>query len=187
MKKIAVFASGFGSNFEVIANAVESGQIEAEIALMVTDKPDCYAVERAHNHHVEVFAFSPKSYANKAAYETEIAAQLQQRGVEMIFLAGYMRLIGDVLLNAFPNKIVNIHPALLPAFVGKHAIEQAYDYGVKIFGITIHYVDSGMDTGKIIAQDCFAIEGNETVDEVETKIHALEHKLYPQVIQQLVK
>lgn len=185
MKKIAVFASGFGSNFEVIANAAESGQLDAEIALLVTDHADCYAVERAHNHQVEVFAFNPKAYPSKAAFETEIVAQLQQRNVELIVLAGYMRLIGDVLLNTYPNKIINIHPALLPAFPGKHAIEQAYNYGVKVFGITIHYVDAGMDTGKIIAQSCFTANGDETLDEIETKIHALEHKLYPQVIQRL--
>ena len=185
MKKIAVFASGFGSNFEVIAAATESGQIKAEIALLVTDHADCYAVERAHNHHVDVFAFNPKSYPSKAAFETEIVEQLRQRGVELIVLAGYMRLIGEVLLNAYPNKIINIHPALLPAFPGKHAIEQAYNYGVKVFGITIHYVDAGMDTGKIIAQACFTAKGDETLDEIETQIHALEHKLYPQVIQRL--
>lgn len=187
MKRIAVFASGFGSNFEIIATAVEKGELDAEIALLVTDHADCYAVERAHNHQIEVFSFNPKDYPSKAAFETAIASQLRQRNIDLIVLAGYMRLIGEVLLNAYPNQIINIHPALLPAFPGKHAIEQAYNYGVKVFGITIHYVDAGMDTGKIIAQSCFTAKGNETLDEIESKIHELEHKLYPKTLQKLVK
>jgi phosphoribosylglycinamide formyltransferase-1 len=184
--KIALFASGNGSNFEAVATAIEEGRLQAEIALLVVDKPQCYAVERAKNHHIEVFAFQPKAYSSKEAYETEIAVLLQQKSVELIVLAGYMRLIGSVLLEHFPKRILNIHPALLPAFPGLHAIEQAYNYGVKILGITIHYVDAGVDTGEIIAQDCFHVEAGESLEAMETRVHALEHKLYPVVIQKII-
>ena len=184
--KIALFASGNGSNFEAIITAIEEGHLQAEIALLVVDKPQCYAVERAKNHHIEVFAFQPKTYPSKEAYEMKIAALLQQKGVELIVLAGYMRLIGSVLLSHFPKRIINIHPALLPAFQGLHAIEQAYNYGVKIFGITVHYVDAGIDSGEIIAQDCFHAEDGESLEAIEARIHTLEYKLYPIVIQQII-
>ncbi|MDR1112908.1 MAG: phosphoribosylglycinamide formyltransferase [Bacteroidales bacterium] len=184
--KIAVFASGNGSNFEAIVTAIEQGSLQVEVALLVVDKPQCYAAERAKNRHIEVFAFQPKNYSSKEAYETEIAALLEQKEVKLIVLAGYMRLIGSVLLSRFAKRILNIHPALLPAFPGLHAIEQAYNYGVKIFGITIHYVDAGMDTGEIVAQECFHVEAGDSLEAIETRIHALEHKLYPSVIQQII-
>ena len=186
MTKIAIFASGFGSNFEALAEAVKENRLQAEIALLVTDKPHCYAVERAKNHQIEVHAFDPKAYSSKEEFETEIVNILQEKGIELIVLAGYMRLIGKVLLNAFSGKIINIHPSLLPAFPGLHAIEKAYEYGVKVFGITIHYVDEGMDTGRIITQTCFHTDGTETVEEIEARIHQLEHKHYPETIQQLI-
>lgn len=187
MNNIAVFASGNGSNFEAIQQAIIEKRLDAEIAVLVTDRPDCYAVERAKNHHIEVFSFLAKNYSSKEAYETEIATLLKKKNVALIALAGYMRLIGTVLMNEFPNRIINIHPSLLPAFSGLHAIDQAYQHGVKVFGITIHYVDSGMDTGPIIEQDAFRINGDETIEEVEEKIHQLEHKRYPETIQKIIQ
>jgi len=184
MKKIAVFASGNGSNFQAIIEHVEKGVLVAEIAALITDKPDCFAVKRAHNHNIPVFSFHPKNYTSKEEYEKKIASFLIEKEVSLIVLAGYMRLIGEVLLSTFPNRIINIHPALLPAFPGKNGIQQAYDYGVKIFGVTVHYVDSGIDTGKIIAQECFKIEGTESLQEIEQKIHNIEHNLYSKVIAQ---
>ncbi|MCL1850303.1 MAG: phosphoribosylglycinamide formyltransferase [Bacteroidetes bacterium] len=186
MKKIAVFASGNGSNFQAIIDEIEQGRLFAEIVALVTDKPDCFAVERAHNHNVPVFAFDPKKYTSKDEYEKEIAFYLIEKSVSLVVLAGYMRLVGDVLLKAFPNRIINIHPALLPAFAGKNGILQAWQYGVKIFGVTVHYVDAGMDTGKIIAQECFKANGKETLTEIEQKIHTIEHQLYPQVIREIL-
>lgn len=187
MKKIAVFASGNGSNFEAIQQAIIDKRLDAEIALLVTDQPDCYAVERAKKHHIEVFSFQAKNYTSKEAYEREIATALKAKDVELIALAGYMRIVGCTLMKEFENKIINIHPSLLPAFPGLHAIDQAYQYGVKVFGITIHYVDAGIDTGKIIAQNAFQITGNESLEEVEEKIHQIEHALYPVVIQNIIK
>jgi len=186
MKKIAIFASGNGSNFQAIINETEKGNLTAEIAVLVTDKPDCFAVERALSHNIPVFSFVPKNYASKDEYEKEIAFFLIEKNISLIVLAGYMRLIGNVLLTAFHNRIINIHPALLPAFPGKNGIQQAYDYGVKIFGVTVHYVDSGIDTGKIIAQECFKAEGTETLQEIEQKIHNIEHQLYSRVIQEIL-
>ena len=186
MKKIALFASGNGSNFQAIIDEIANGNLHAEIAALITDKPDCFAVARAHHNHIPVFSFTPKNYISKEEYEKEIVAFLIEKNVSLLVLAGYMRLIGDVLLSAFPNRIINIHPALLPAFPGKNGIQQAYNYGVKIFGVTVHYVDAGMDTGKIIAQECFKAEGTETLQEIEQKIHTIEHQLYSKMIREIL-
>ena len=186
MKKIAIFASGNGSNFQAIINEIEKGALPAEIAVLVTDNPRCFAVERARCHNITVFSFIPKNYATKEEYEKAIAFFLIEKSVSLIVLAGYMRLVGEVLLSAFPHRIINIHPALLPAFPGKNGIQQAYNYGVKVFGVTVHYVDSGMDTGKIIAQECFKAEGTETLEEIEQKIHGIEHQLYSRVIREIL-
>lgn len=186
MKKIAIFASGSGTNFEAIVQAATQGQIKGEVVLLVCDNPTAYVIERAKNNHIDNFVFTPKSYHSKSEYEQQIEIELKRFQVDLVVLAGYMRLIGDTLLSSYGGKIINIHPALLPSFPGKDGILQAYNYGVKIMGITIHYVDSGMDTGKIIAQSAFDRQGNESLDEVEAKIHALEHRLYPQVINQIL-
>lgn len=186
MKNIAVFASGAGSNFQAILEAVVSQQLLANVALLVSDKPQCRAVEIARERGVEVFAFSAKDYEHKEAYEQAILAELQKRQVDVIVLAGYMKLIGNVLLSHYPMKIINLHPALLPSFAGAHGIEDAYHYGVKVFGITIHYVDAGMDTGRIIDQFAFHVEGNASLEEIETQIHALEHQHYPATIQRVL-
>lgn len=186
MKKIAVFASGFGSNFQAIIEAVQNNTLNAEIALLVSDKPGCKAIERANEQHIPVFAFSAKDYANKEAYETVILQELQQREVDFIILAGYMRYIGQVLLNSFPMKIINLHPALLPSFPGAHGIADAFQHGVKVFGITIHFVDEGVDTGKIIDQFAFHANDGSTLEDVERQIHQLEHTYYPTTINKVI-
>lgn len=186
MKNIAVFASGFGSNFEAIIEAANNGSLHANIALLVVDKPDCFAVERANKHNIPVFAFRAKDYPSKEAYEQVIVEQLRAYHIDWIALAGYMRLVGSVLLDNYAHRIINIHPALLPAFPGTHSIEKAYNHGVKVFGITIHYVDAGMDTGPIIDQESFKKQEGESLDEVETRIHQLEHQLYPKVLEMIL-
>ncbi len=187
MKNIAVFASGFGSNFQAIIDAVDAHTLDANIALLVSDKPNCKAVERANTHGIDAFVFSSKDYENKEAYETAILQELQLRNVDYIILAGYMRFIGKVLLQHYPNKIINLHPALLPSFAGAHGIEDAYRYGVKVFGITIHFVDEGMDTGPIIDQFAFHAEEQDSLENIETKIHQLEHQHYPEVIHRVLQ
>lgn len=185
-RKIAIFASGNGSNFEALAQACADGTINAEVALCVTDKPGAYVVERAKKFNVPVVEFRPKDFSSKAEFETMLLGHLHENDVQLICLAGYMRIIGDVLLNAYGGRIVNIHPSLLPAFKGADAIGQAMDYGVKIYGVTIHYVDSSLDGGKIIAQSAVEYEGDDR-DELETMIHAREHRLYPQTVAKLLE
>ena len=183
MKNIAIFASGSGSNFQAIVDAVEFGKIHsAQISLLVCDQPQAKVIERAKKYHIPTFVFSAKDYASKQDYETEIRDLLLDLQIDLIVLAGYMKLIGKTLLDRFEGKIINIHPTLLPLFPGKDGILQSYQSAEKQLGITVHYVDSGMDTGKIIAQKSFERIGNETLEEIETRIHQLEHELYPQVI-----
>lgn len=184
--KIAVFASGSGSNFQAIQEAIERGELHAKVELVVTDKPGAFVVTRAENFSIPVLALNPKEFASKADYETALINALQECNVEWIVLAGYMRLISEVLLSAFPQRIVNIHPSLLPAFPGKDAIGQAMEHGVKITGVTVHFVDEGMDTGPIIAQAAVAvIDGDREATEVA--IHKQEHVLYTKALQQLLK
>ncbi|MEO4055590.1 phosphoribosylglycinamide formyltransferase [Solibacillus sp. CAU 1738] len=183
MTKIAVFASGSGSNFQAIAECIERGELNAKIELVVTDKPGAFVVTRAQKFNIPVLELTPKTFDSKAAYEQAVIKALREKDVEWIILAGYMRLISDTLLAAFPNRIINIHPSLLPSFPGKDAISQAFEHGVKVTGVTVHYVDAGMDTGPIIAQAAVEVAG--TLDETEKLIHATEHQLYTKTLQQL--
>lgn len=184
-KKIAIFASGSGTNFEALAQACADGRLDAEVALMVCDKPGAKVIERAERFGVESFVFSPKSYPSKADFEREIVQMLRDRQVDLVCLAGYMRLVGDTLLAAYRGKIVNIHPSLLPSFKGAHAVEDAVAYGVKVFGITIHYVDETLDGGKIIAQRAFPYDGNDP-DEVHRIGQKIEHELYVETVGKLL-
>lgn len=185
MRRLAVFASGNGSNFQAIADAIKEGKLEADICLVVCDRKDAYVIERARMENIPVFSFSAKQYENKAGYEREILAELHIHGVEFIILAGYMRLIGSTLLGEYSHRIVNIHPSLLPAFPGKDAIGQAFKAEVKETGVTIHYVDEGMDTGPIIAQEAVPILNGDTKDILQKRIQELEHDLYPKILHQL--
>lgn len=183
--RIAVFASGSGTNFEAIAKACLEGRIDAEVVLCVVDKPGAKVVGRAARFNVPVFEFNPKEYGSKAAFETVIADLMDEAQVELVCLAGYMRLIGNVLLGRYGGRIINIHPALLPAFKGAHAIRDSFDYGVKVYGVTIHFVDESLDGGKIISQEAVPYSGND-IEELETLIHAAEHRLYPATIASLL-
>lgn len=182
--KIAVFASGSGSNFQAIQESIEHGELNAEIKLVVTDKPAAYVVTRANDKQIPVLALNPKEFGPKEAYETAITEKLRELDVEWVVLAGYMRLIGSVLLAAYPSRIVNIHPSLLPSFPGKDAIGQALAHGVKVTGVTVHYVDAGMDTGPVIAQQAVRVVDGDR-EATETAIHHEEHKLYTSALQQL--
>ena len=185
--KIAVFASGNGSNFEAIVKSMNQGEIEGAIVLVFSDRTDAYVLERAKSLQIPVRSFSPKQFTNKVEYEKEILKELKAKEVELLVLAGYMRLIGPTLLNAYPNRILNIHPALLPEFPGLHGIRDAFEAGVKQTGVTVHYVDNGVDTGPILAQKRVNIEENETLASLELKIHQAEHQLYPEVIQDVIQ
>lgn len=184
-KKIAVFASGSGSNFEAIARACIKGRINAEVALCVCDKPGAYVVERAKRLNIPTLELQPKCFGSKEEYEKVILEELNKHKVEFIALAGYMRIIGPTLLTAFTNKIINIHPSLLPAFPGVDAIGQALKYGVKIFGVTVHYVDQTLDGGKIISQAAIPYDGDDR-EELEAMIHPHEHALYVSTLRSLL-
>lgn len=186
MKNIAVFASGNGSNFQAIIDAIAAQKLDATIKLLVCDKPDAYAVERAKAAEIDFFEFRAKDYADKDAYEQEILARLKESKTDLVVLAGYMRLIGPTLLSAYEGRIINIHPSLLPSFPGKDAMGQALAAKVPVTGVTVHYVDAGMDTGPTIAQETVEIAANETIETLQEKIHKVEHQLYPAVLQMLV-
>lgn len=180
--RIAVFASGQGSNFQNLLDASRAGGLAAEIVLLVCDKPQAPVVERARQAGVECFLFDPKAYARREDYEAEIADKLNGLQVDLIVLAGYMRLLTPVLVEAYAGRMINIHPSLLPAFPGKNAIGQALDYGVKVTGATVHLVDGGMDTGAVVAQTVVEVKAEDTLESLEAKIHAAEQELYPQVV-----
>ncbi|MFC0523675.1 phosphoribosylglycinamide formyltransferase [Pontibacillus salicampi] len=184
---IAIFASGSGSNFDKIAKKAETGHLTCNVKILICDKEQAMVMEKAQALGIPVFSFRAKDYENKEAFEKEIVDRLQEEGVELVVLAGYMRLIGTTLLEAFPNRIVNIHPSLLPSFPGKDAVQQALDARVKVTGVTVHFVDEGMDTGPIIAQEAVRVTTEDDVTSLQSKIQQVEHRLYPAVIQQLVE
>ncbi|MNO44766.1 Phosphoribosylglycinamide formyltransferase [compost metagenome] len=185
--RIAVFASGQGSNFQTMVDASLSGLLGAEIVLLVCDKSQAQVVDRARKAGIEAYVFDPKAYAKREDYETEIVVELEKRHVDLVVLAGYMRLLTPVLVDRYAGKMINIHPSLLPAFPGKNAIGQALDYGVKLTGITVHFVDGGMDSGPVIAQEAVEILPEDTLESLESKIHQAEQQLYPQVVSSFAK
>ncbi len=187
MKNIAVFASGTGSNFIAIYEAIVNQYLEANIVLLVSDRPKSSVVKKAIKLHIPTFIFNPSDFSDKASYEIDILNILKERDVDLIVLAGYMRLIGNTLLNGYQRKIINIHPSLLPQYKGLDAIGQAMNDNAKMTGITVHYVDKGMDTGDIIAQESFVIEANESRETIEAKAHNIEHQLYPKVIKKILE
>jgi phosphoribosylglycinamide formyltransferase-1 len=180
--RIAVFASGSGSNFQALAEAIRDGRIHASIELVVCDKPSAYVLERARIYQVETFAFQPKQYASREAYEEEIVAKLQAKGIDLIVMAGYMRLVTQVLVEPYYGRMINVHPALLPAFPGMNGIGQAIDYGAKITGATVHYVDGGTDTGPIIAQQAVEILDGDTIETLGARIQQAEYELLPRAV-----
>ena len=185
-KQLAVFASGTGTNFEAIARACAEGAIPADVAVMVCDKPGAAVIEKAARYGVETFVFSPRDYPSKAAFEAEIVKVLDAKKVDLVCLAGYMRIVGETLLGAYEGRIINIHPSLLPSFKGAHAVEDAVAYGVKVYGITIHWVNADLDGGRIIAQRAFDYDGNDPA-EVHRIGQKIEHALYIETINKLIQ
>ena len=184
-KQLAVFASGTGTNFDAIARACAEGVLEADVAVMVCDRPGAAVIGKAERYGVETFVFNPKDYPSKAAFEAEIVRVLDAKKVDLVCLAGYMRIVGDTLLGAYEGRIINIHPSLLPSFKGAHAVEDAVAYGVKVYGITIHWVNADLDGGKIIAQRAFPYEGSDPA-EVHRLGQPIEHQLYVETIKKLI-
>lgn len=180
---IGVLVSGNGSNFQAIVDALEAGRIEnGRIACLISNKADAYALERARKHNIPAIVLDHKGYPNRAAYDQALVALLKEHGVQLVVLAGFMRLLSPVMVEAFPHAIMNIHPALLPAFPGLDAQQQALDYGVRYTGCTVHFVDTGTDTGPIILQAVVPVLADDTVEALSQRIHGEEHRIYPEAV-----
>ena len=179
--KIGVLLSGSGTNLQAIIDAAAEG-LQVDIVAVVSSRPDAYGIERAKAAGIEVLVMNRAAYADARRADALIAETLQHAGAEYVVMAGYMRMVTNVLLDAFPNRIVNLHPALLPSFKGAHAIQDAFDYGVKVTGVTVHFANEEYDRGPIIAQRAVVVREGETVEELEARIHEVEHELYPQVL-----
>lgn len=178
--RVAVFASGSGTNLQAIIDA----DIQTiEIAVVFTNNPDAYAIERAKKHNIQVEIIDHKNYKTREEYEKHIIEALDPYKLNLIVLAGFMRIFSTVFVRAYKNKIVNIHPALLPSFPGINAGRRALEYGVKYTGVTVHFVDEGVDTGPIILQSVVEIEDEDTEDTLLEKIHEVEHRIYPKAIE----
>ena len=180
--RVGVLASGRGSNLQSIMDAAAAGKIKAEVAAVISDNKDAFALERARKAGIPALHVNPKDFGSKDEYERAVLMLLKEHGVQLVCLAGYMRIVGRVILDAFPNMVINIHPALLPAFPGLHGQQQAWDYGVKYSGCTVHFVDEGMDTGSIIIQAVVPVYDDDTADTLAARILEQEHKIYPEAI-----
>jgi phosphoribosylglycinamide formyltransferase-1 len=182
--KLGVLVSGRGSNLQAIIDNIEKGLLPAEIAVVISDQPDAYSLERARKHNIPAVHLSAKGCKGKREeYDALLVKELQKHQVELVCLAGFMRIITPVLIKAFPNRILNIHPALLPAFPGLHVQKAALQHGVKFSGCTVHFVDEGMDTGPIIIQAVVPVLDNDTEDSLSESILKQEHKIYSRAIQ----
>ena len=177
-----MLASGRGSNFQSIIDAINNKNLKSQILLLITDNPSAYAIERAKKHDIEHLVIRPKEYSSRDDFYRKIAEELQKRDVGLVVLAGFMKIVGKPLIDAYPNRIMNIHPALLPSFPGLHGQKQAVEYGVRISGCTVHFVDEGMDTGPVIMQAAVPVYHSDTEDTLSERILKLEHKIYPEAI-----
>ncbi|WZY00641.1 phosphoribosylglycinamide formyltransferase [Bacillus sp. FSL W7-1360] len=184
--KLAIFASGTGSNARALIQAAKQGVLGGEVVAVVSDRPKADVLQMAASYDIPAYGFSPRTFQSKTAYEQAVLERLQAVAVDFILLAGYMRLVGPTLLAHYEGRIVNIHPSLLPNFPGLDAVGQALRAGVQETGVTIHYVDAGMDTGPVIMQQTVPIDREDTHETLTKKIKAVEHALYPTCIQQLL-
>ena len=179
---LAVLVSGNGSNLQAIIDQIEAGKINARIVCVVSNNPDAFAITRASQHHIPVIVHENRGFANRREYDAALVKILQSHEVKLIILAGFMRILSEVMVSAFPNAIINIHPALLPAFPGLHAQQQAIDYGVRFSGCTVHFVDCGTDTGPIILQSIVPVEQDDTEETLSARIQKEEHRTFPEAV-----
>ena len=183
MLKIGVLASGRGSNLQSIIDAIEDGYLkEVEIKVVISDNPQAQALQRAKDHGIAASLVNPDNFADKQEFESAMLKELKAKQVELVVMAGFMRLLSSNFVKQFRNRVMNIHPSLLPAFKGLDAQKQALDYGVKVSGCTVHFADEGMDTGPIILQRTVEVKDDDTEDSLAARILAEEHKAYPEAI-----
>ena len=180
--RIGVLASGRGSNLQAIIGSIEAGKMDCRLMVVVSDRQDAHALERAKKHGAEAVFLDPKGYGTREAFDQAVLGVLAQHRVELVCLAGYMRVLSPQFVRALPGQIMNIHPALLPAFPGLHAQRQALRHGVKVSGATVHFVDEGVDTGPIICQAAVPVREDDTEETLSARILEHEHRLYPRAI-----
>ncbi|HDP69315.1 MAG TPA: phosphoribosylglycinamide formyltransferase [Actinobacteria bacterium] len=180
--KLGILASGSGTNLQAIIDACESGEVFAEVVLVVSNVSDAYALERAKKHGIKSIFIDKNNFESREDYDKELISILRDNQVNLVVLAGYMLLVGPELVRAFEGKIMNIHPSLLPSFPGTHGVKDALNYGVKISGVTVHFVDKGLDTGPIILQEAVPVMENDTIEILHNRIHEAEHRIYPAAI-----
>ena len=180
--RLGILISGSGTNMENIAVEIEERGLRARIAVVISDKEDAYGLVRANKHGLQAVFLDPASFPDRAAYDRELVRVLEENGVSLVVLAGYMRLVGPEFVQAFRNRIMNIHPALLPSFPGTSGVPDALAYGVKVTGVTVHFVDEGLDTGPIILQESVPVLPGDDEEGLHNRIHAVEYRVYPQAI-----
>lgn len=185
--KIGVLLSGSGTNLQAIIDEVRDAALPVDIVKVVSSRPDAYGIKRAKQAGIPVVVLNRQIYADPQAADQMIVDELRAAGAEYVVMAGYMRKLTPVVLDAFPDRVLNLHPALLPSFKGAHAIQDAFDAGVKVTGVTVHFANEDYDKGPIVAQEPVRIEEGMTLDELEAAIHAVEHVLYPRVLRQLAE
>ncbi|MFH0754460.1 MAG: phosphoribosylglycinamide formyltransferase [Candidatus Omnitrophota bacterium] len=183
----AVLASGNGSNLQAIIEAAKKGKIKGALRLVVSDQADAFALTRAQKAGILSLVVDPGAYSSREAFDEAVVKALKKENIQLVVLAGFMRILSPVFIKAFPNHIINIHPALLPAFKGAHAIKDALEYGVRVSGVTVHFVDEQMDHGAIIAQEAVLVDPKDSFDALAARIHKVEHELYPKVIDLFLK
>lgn len=179
---LGVLISGSGTNLQALIDAIAAGTLDARITVVISNKEAAYGLERARRAGIPAIHIDPARYGDYRAYNHAIREALENHGVELVVMAGYMRLLGSEVLRAYPGAVVNLHPALLPSFPGASAIHDAFEWGVKVTGVTVHYADEEFDRGPIICQEPVRIEETDTVEMLEAKIHAVEHRLLPEAI-----
>ena len=183
MINIGVLASGRGTNLQAIIEAVKEGKIEGRISIVISDNRDAFALKRAKQNNIETEYINFKSFKNREDYDKEIMECLKEKDIDLVVLAGYMRILSSYFIKMYKNRIMNIHPALLPSFPGLHAQRQAVEYGVKISGCTVHFVNEGVDSGPIILQKSVEVSADDTEESLAEKILKEEHQIYPRAIQ----
>ena len=181
--KVGVLVSGSGTNLQAIIDQSLAGALDARVVCVISNKAGAFALERARKHGIPALHLDHRLFSGREAYDAALVDALREHGVELVVLAGFMRIVTPVLLDAFPQAVMNIHPALLPAFPGLDAQRQALEHGAKIAGCTVHFVDSGTDTGPIILQAAVPIMEDDTVESLSHRISSEEHRIYPAAIQ----
>jgi phosphoribosylglycinamide formyltransferase 1 len=180
--RLGVLASGRGSNLQAIIDTIAAGRLSAHLAVVVSDRERAPALDRARRHGAPALVLNPKDFADRAAYDRALLRALEQHGVELVCLAGFMRILGPEITRPLAGRVMNIHPSLLPAFPGLHAQRQALEHGVTLAGATVHFVDEGVDTGPIVVQEAVPVLADDTEDTLAARILAVEHRLYPRAI-----